>query len=41
MYAAGIAAAARERAAAEALIAELAGPEGAALLKAKGMEPAS
>ena len=41
VYAAGIASAARDRTAAQALIDHLAGPESAAVLKAKGMEPAS
>jgi molybdate transport system substrate-binding protein len=41
VYAAGVASAARDRAAAQALIARLAGPETAVVLKAKGMEPAS
>jgi len=41
VYAAGISSAARDRAAAEALIDQLAGPAGAAVLRAKGMEPAS
>lgn len=41
VYAAGISSAARDRAAAEALIDQLAGPAGAAVITAKGMEPAS
>jgi molybdate transport system substrate-binding protein len=41
VYAAGIASAARDRMAAVELIAALAGPGTAAVLKAKGMEPAS
>jgi molybdate transport system substrate-binding protein len=41
VYAAGIAAAAQQPAAARALIDRLAGPEAAAVLQAKGMEPAS
>jgi len=41
VYAAGIAAAAHEPAAARALIDRLAGPDAAAVLQAKGMEPAS
>jgi len=40
VYAAGIGAAARDPAAARALIERLHGPEAAAVLKAKGMEPA-
>jgi molybdate transport system substrate-binding protein len=41
VYAAAIGAQARDAAAAKALVARLAGPETAAVLKAKGMEPAS
>jgi len=39
VYAAGIAAATKEREAARALVDRLAGPDAAAVLKAKGMEP--
>ena len=41
VYAAGISSVAHDRAAAQALIDHLAGPAGAAMLAAKGMEPAS
>ncbi len=41
VYAAAVGASARDAAAAKALVARLAGPETAAVLKAKGMEPAS
>jgi len=41
VYAAGIGAAAKESAAATALIKQLSGPDGAAILASKGMEPAA
>ena len=40
-YAAGLSASAKDKAAAQALIKAFAGPAAAAVLKAKGMEPAS